>query len=83
MSAFARIRSCPRVYGTTQNAQWSLQPSMIVTYAFTGSARRVIPSGKLTSSQGLISTSANGDCAAFSTSSGQHLQPLRARRRRR
>ena len=26
-----RIRSCPRVYGTTQNAQKSLQPSMIVT----------------------------------------------------
>ena len=31
MSRFGRIRSWPRVYGTTQNEQNSLQPSMIVT----------------------------------------------------
>ena len=31
MSAFGRIRSWPRVYGTTQKLQNSLQPSMIVT----------------------------------------------------
>jgi DNA helicase-2/ATP-dependent DNA helicase PcrA len=31
MSATGRMRSCPRVYGTTQNAQNSLQPSMMVT----------------------------------------------------
>ena len=38
MSAFGRIRSWPRVYGTTQKLQNSLQPSMIVTYALTGIA---------------------------------------------
>ena len=31
MSALGRIRSWPRVYGTTQKLQNSLQPSMIVT----------------------------------------------------
>ena len=31
MSATGRMRSWPRVYGTTQNAQNSLQPSMMVT----------------------------------------------------
>jgi hypothetical protein len=31
ISAFDRMRSWPRVYGTTQKAQKSLQPSMIVT----------------------------------------------------
>ena len=31
MSRASRIRSLPRVYGTTQKAQNSLQPSMIVT----------------------------------------------------
>ena len=31
MSATGRIRSWPRVYGTTQKAQNSLQPSMMVT----------------------------------------------------
>ena len=31
ISALGRIRSWPRVYGTTQKAQKSLQPSMIVT----------------------------------------------------
>ena len=31
ISAFDRMRSWPRVYGTTQNAQKSLQPSMMVT----------------------------------------------------
>ena len=45
MSATGRIRSWPRVYGTTQKAQNSLQPSMIVTYALTGSSCRVSPSG--------------------------------------
>src|SRR5262245_22718862 len=60
MSAFGRIRSCPRVYGTTQKLQNSLQPSMIVTYAFTGSARRVIPSGNVTSSCGSRFSSAEG-----------------------
>ena len=50
MSAFGRIRSWPRVYGTTQKLQNSLQPSMIVTYAFTGSPRRATPSGNVTSS---------------------------------
>ena len=59
-----------RVYGTTQNAQWSLQPSMIVTYAFTGSCRCVIPSGNVTSSSGAISTAGNVDAAACSTSIG-------------
>src|SRR5438552_3603199 len=42
MSAFARMRSAPRVWGTTQNAQWSLHPSIIVTYALTGSDRRFV-----------------------------------------
>ena len=45
-----RIRSCPRVNGTTQNAQKSLQPSMIVTHAFSGSLRRATPRGNDTSS---------------------------------
>ena len=31
ISAAGRIRSLPRVYGTTQKAQNSLQPSMMVT----------------------------------------------------
>ena len=52
MSAFGRIRSCPRVYGTTQKLQYSLQPSMIVTHARTGSLRRVTPNGNATSSFG-------------------------------
>jgi hypothetical protein len=43
------------VYGTTQKLQNSLHPSMIVTYAFTGSARLVTPSGHVTSSYGLRS----------------------------
>ena len=45
----------PRVYGTTQKLQNSLHPSMIVTYALTGSLRRVTPSGNVTSSYGLRS----------------------------
>ena len=50
MSAFGRIRSWPRVYGTTQKLQYSLQPSMIVTHARTGSLARVTPNGNATSS---------------------------------
>ena len=46
ISAFGRIRSWPRVYGTTQKLQYSLQPSMMVTQARTGSSRRVRPNGK-------------------------------------
>ena len=40
------MRSWPRVYGTTQKLQYSLQPSMIVTHARTGSSRRVDPERK-------------------------------------
>ncbi len=73
--ASARGRACT---GTTQNAQWSLHPSMIVTYALTGSPRRVMPSGNVTSSHGLMSTSANADCGRLLDEHRQHLQPLRA-----
>ena len=57
------MRSCPRVYGTTQNEQNSLQPSMIVTYALTGSWRRATPSGNDTSSYALTSMS-GADCSS-------------------
>ena len=71
MSALDRMRSCPRVYGTTQKLQKSLQPSMMVTYAFTGSPRLVTPSGNVTSSYGLRSRSgARRRSAACSTSIG-------------
>ena len=72
MSAFGRIRSCPRVYGTTQKLQNSLHPSMIVTYALTGSPRRVTPSGNVTSSYGfeVDRAGARVDAAACSTSIG-------------
>ena len=65
-----RIRSWPRVYGTTQKLQNSLQPSMIVTYAFTGSLRRVTPSGNVTSSNGSRSMTGRRSAAACSTSIG-------------
>src|SRR5258707_13002858 len=61
MSAFGRIRSCPRVYGTTQKLQNSLQPSMIVTYALTGSLRRATPNGNLASPDGLRAITGTGD----------------------
>ena len=55
MSALGRMRSWPRVYGTTQKLQNSLHPSMIVMYALTGSCRAVTPSGHVTSSCALRS----------------------------
>ena len=64
MSATGRMRSWPRVYGTTQNAQNSLQPSMIVTHARTGSECRTTPSGNETSSCGLTSSCGRRDSSA-------------------
>ena len=70
ISAFARIRSWPRVYGTTQKLQYSLQPSMIVTQARTGSSRRVTPNGKATLSWAPRSTCVTCVRSACSTSIG-------------
>ena len=71
-AASARGRACT---GTTQKLQNSLQPSMMVTYALIGSLRRVTPSGNVTSSYGLRSSSGAGRAAcraadACSTSIG-------------
>ena len=74
-----RMRSWPRVYGTTQNAQNSLQPSMIVTQARTGSDGLATPSGNETSSCGSMSMRGVRACAPRrATSARQLLQALRA-----
>ena len=68
--ASGRLTSSPRVYGTTQNVQYLLQPSMIETNAVAPSARgsgrrsNFSISGKLTSTTD----------AAVTPQFGEHLR---------
>ena len=77
-SSNGRDISSPRVYGTTQNVQYLLQPSMIETNAVAPSTRGGGRWSNFSISGNAMSTCGTPDCAARADHRRQPVQRLRA-----